>query len=39
MINFLDTMSDFEKQLDRLKAEIAHRSIYEVWRKYDKTKD
>jgi len=23
MINFLDTMSDFEKQLDRLKAEIA----------------
>lgn len=23
MINFLDIMSDFEKQLDRLKAEIA----------------
>lgn len=23
MINFLDTMSDFEKQLDRLKAEVA----------------
>ena len=23
MINFLDTISDFEKQLDRLKTEIA----------------
>jgi hypothetical protein len=26
MINFLDTMSDFEKQLDRLKAEIAQKT-------------
>lgn len=38
MINFLDTMSDFEKQLDRLKAEIAQKTAQYIAKQNEQKK-
>lgn len=39
MINFLDTMSDFEKQLDRLKAEVAQKTAQYIAEQNEQKKE
>ena len=39
MINFLDTMSDFEKQLDRLKAEVAQKTAQYIAEQREQKKE